>query len=393
MKKIILGLSIFASSFTFAQNRVQGLEDIIVERYYVANQTDHDVAEQEATDAGSPTGTLPVGAVTYRVYADLLPGFKILSLYAGETRNQPLLIKSTAPFYNNAAGTSSSTSAKTSIKNKTLALDSYITLGGAGTNVWGVLKSDDDATANNITKAGNTDSILLNKDPMMNYSLLDRDGLFSKTGFNPPTPSFIGFESALDDAIGDGTVAADSIFSKTGNMYSTAGAKGPDSLTNRVLIGQFTTGGKFQFHINLLIQYGTDRGQYYVWGNPQPADSSSNGDYHAADILFKKLNYYSDSIVTNVDYLFKQVNSGLALTVFPNPANDQLTLDFNATEPNSKGAYTIYGLLGNIVARKELNGITGPQKETVDISSLSQGIYTIQLNINGQTSAKKIIKN
>jgi hypothetical protein len=391
MKKIILGLSIFAGSFTFAQTKVQGLENIIVEKYYVANAADKAVADKEATDAGFPTGTLPVGAVTYRVYADLLPGFKILSIYADTNRNQPLLIKSTTPFYNNSNGTTSASSTKASLKNKVLALDTYVTLGGAGTNVWGVLKADDDGTANNIIKAGNADSILLNKDPMMNFSLIDRDGLLTKTP-NPIAPSFVGFRDLLDQAFGDGSTTVDSVFSLAGLMYSTSGAKGIDTLTNRVLIAQLTTGGKLSFHLNMLIQKGTDYGQFYVWGNPQPETTSSTGDYHAADILFHGLNY-PDSLATDVAYLLKPINTGLAFTAYPNPANEQLNLDFTAIEPNSKGTYTIYGLLGNIVARKELSGMTGPQKEVVDISSLSQGIYTIQLNINGHTSAKKIIKN
>src|SRR4051812_3212149 len=299
MKKIVLSISLLMSTFAFAQN---GLEDIIVERYYVANQADNTLAEQEATDAGSPVGTLPVGTVTYRVYADLLPGFRILSIYSDPERDQVLLLKSTAPFYNNGAGATSASSPKASLKNKTLVLDSYFSLGGAGTNVWGVLKSDDDGTTNNITKAGNTDSILLNKDSKMDFSLLERDGLLTKTP-NPVAPSFIGFEADFEDALGDGTKTLDSVFTKTGSIYSSVGVKGPDSLKNRILIGQFTTSGKFQFHLNLLIQKGNENGQFFVWGNPKP--ESTIGAFHAADILFKHLNYYSDSVITNVDYLFK----------------------------------------------------------------------------------------
>jgi hypothetical protein len=386
MKKIVLGLSLFMSTFAFAQN---GLEKIIVEKYYVANAADKAVADVEASDATYPTGSLPVGAVTYRVYADMLPGFRVLSIYADVTRNQPLIIKSTTPFYNNPNGASTASSTKASLKNKILALDSYFTMGGAGTNVYGILKTDDDATANNITTAGNADSILINKAPTtMGISLVDRDGLFSKSGLaNPVAPSFVGFDNNEMDAVGDGSVLIDSVVSMTGVIYTPNGAKGADSLTNRVLLAQLTTGGKLQFHLNILIQKGTEVGQYYVWGNPQPGDTQ-----RPDDILFQGLNY-PDSTATGIVDIPKKAYNDILFSVYPNPANDQVTMDFTAIEPNSKGNYTIYGLLGNVIAHKELHTMTGPQKEVVDISSFSQGLYTIQLNINGITSTKKIIKN
>ena len=79
MKKIILGASLLIlGGIAHAQN---GLENIIVEKYYVANAADAAAADVDATNAGYATGALPVGSVTYRVYADLLPGYKVQALY------------------------------------------------------------------------------------------------------------------------------------------------------------------------------------------------------------------------------------------------------------------------------------------------------------------------
>ena len=61
MKKILIMLMLVAiGSFSFAQ----GLDNIIVEKYYVSN----------ANDASGSAGALPVGSVTYRFFADLATG-------------------------------------------------------------------------------------------------------------------------------------------------------------------------------------------------------------------------------------------------------------------------------------------------------------------------------
>jgi len=68
-KKIFLGLGLsLLGTVVQAQD---GLEKIIVEKYYIATKAD---------SIGS-LGTLPVGSVTYRVYADMLPGYKFQALY------------------------------------------------------------------------------------------------------------------------------------------------------------------------------------------------------------------------------------------------------------------------------------------------------------------------
>ena len=69
MKKIILGLALIVS--TLAARAQNGLESIVVEKYYVSN----------AADAAGSTGTLPVGSVTYRIWADMLPGYNFQALY------------------------------------------------------------------------------------------------------------------------------------------------------------------------------------------------------------------------------------------------------------------------------------------------------------------------
>ncbi|MBK6639737.1 MAG: hypothetical protein IPG39_00075 [Bacteroidetes bacterium] len=70
MKTLVLTVCAFL--LTLAVNS-QGLENVIVEKYYISDAND---ATVNATG-----GVLPVGSVTYRVYLDLLPDYIFQAAY------------------------------------------------------------------------------------------------------------------------------------------------------------------------------------------------------------------------------------------------------------------------------------------------------------------------
>ncbi len=79
------------------------------------------------------------------------------------------------------------------------------------------------------------------------------------------------------------------------------------------------------------------------------------------------------------------------LTIFPNPAHDYCTLDFTTTE-NSKVEISIFNNLGQQVSRMNLNQLpAGSFQETIDITKLYSGIYTLRLQVNDKAISKKII--
>src|ERR1041385_6067192 len=103
MKKLILGISLLLISvFSFAQ----GLENIIVEKYYVSNAADSVAASAAAVAAIPPQapGGLPAHSVTYRIYADLLPGYKFQGLYGELSPAHTSSITTSTSFYNHPAG-------------------------------------------------------------------------------------------------------------------------------------------------------------------------------------------------------------------------------------------------------------------------------------------------
>ncbi|HQW22423.1 MAG TPA: hypothetical protein PLI47_03925, partial [Bacteroidia bacterium] len=90
MKKILLGISLIMTGlFAQAQN---GLESVIVEKYYVSNAADSIGAIGFGSD-------LPIGSVTYRIYADMLPGYKFQAAYG--VTDHALVLSTTTGFYTN----------------------------------------------------------------------------------------------------------------------------------------------------------------------------------------------------------------------------------------------------------------------------------------------------
>ena len=87
MKKFLIGIGFCLLGF-FAQAQ-NGLEGIVVEKYYIAN----------AADAAGSTGTLPVGSVTYRIYADMLPGYNFQGVYGNIPH--PMEFRTSTTFFNN----------------------------------------------------------------------------------------------------------------------------------------------------------------------------------------------------------------------------------------------------------------------------------------------------
>ena len=118
-----------------AVNAQNGLESIIVEKYYVSN----------ATDAAGSVGTLPTGSVTYRFFVDMLPGYKFQAAYGSPVGSHVLTFSTTTTFFNNEdRGAVTPTWTKTQARANSVMLDSYLSAGAGCAGNFGILKSEDD---------------------------------------------------------------------------------------------------------------------------------------------------------------------------------------------------------------------------------------------------------
>ena len=254
-----MGLMLAASS-AFSQ----GLQGIVVEKYYQANAAD--VAD--ATSAGAVT-PLTTNSVTYRVYVDMAAGYKFNSLFGNAAHN--LTVNTTTGFYNDPSwgvSINPGTVSTTNIRKNTGMIDSWFTTGGVASGKAGVLKSEDtDGTI------GNAQSILANNPggcfglPINGAS--GQDGFLPSSGTTYIVPNGLGLGTALDvlDQTNGGSIVL-----TNGSIAALGGVQGPTS-SNMVLIGQFTTNGQFSFALNLQIQnIATGVAENYVSSSPTGAE-------------------------------------------------------------------------------------------------------------------------
>ena len=255
MRKILMGLAlVFLATLSQAQN---GLEAIVVEKYYVSN----------ATDNGGSVGDLPVGSVTYRVYLDMLPGYKFQAAY-GLPGHELILSTTTAFFNNEDRGATTPSYTKSQARGNSVMLDSWFSVGAACSGSYGILKSEDNVAAGGATVVNNTSPIMLqNADPSAGIAISIQDGIYTTTPV-PEAVTFVGFTPAELDVFDGTSNAGSSISTINASWASLNGSTGPIPSTNKVLIGQFTTDGVFSFELN--IQIGTPSGgaENYVAKNP-----------------------------------------------------------------------------------------------------------------------------
>ncbi len=257
-KKLLLSLGL-ALIGNLAQ--AQGLEGIVVEKFYQAN-----AADATNANAAGASPLLNAGAVTYRVYVNMASGYKFSNIYGNAAHS--LQVSTTTNFFNDPSQQSTINPAAistTNVRKSTSLLDSWFTAGGAANGRLGVLKSEDTDGS-----PGNFNGVLQNN-PGGLYGLPINIGtttsLSAADGMIPgtvPTPTLIGTPdfSALDASTGNNFI------SNSCSIAALGGLVGPTA-SNMVLIGQFTTDGVFSYHLNVqLVHVASGAAENYVSSAP-----------------------------------------------------------------------------------------------------------------------------
>ncbi len=380
MKKTILGASLlFLSFFAHSQN---GLENVVVEKYYVAN----------AADAAGSVGNLPVGSVTYRVYADMLPGYKFQALY-GVSSHELKITTSTTFFNNEDRGASVPNGITlTNLKKNTVMLDSWFSVGGAGSGKMALLKTEDSDGS-----VGNSNGILQNNDATagipINSGATPQDGMINGS---PEAVTFVGLDlnsgnHALD--LFDATSQFGGTFSTfNGSIASLNGSSGPTA-ANRVLLGQFTTEGTFGFELNIQIGTPTGGTQQFVARNPVGSEIQL-ASLKLAPNLPPTVSVTSPSNGANI-----VIGSSITLAASANDADGTITSVEFFVDGVSKGvdntspynaAYTITAGTHTVTARATDDNAPTPAQTTssnVVINGVTNPAPTVSLTAptNGST--------
>ena len=277
MKSTLFGFflifCLFNPSIKFVYSQ-DGLEGIILEKFYISTKDDNSKPEL--------SGHLAPGSITYRIYVDLKPGYTFQAAYGAP--NHELYIKSTNLFYNHVeygAEYPNRIPLRTYSRN-TSRLDSWLSVGGAGENQIGVLKSEDDSL--NVSKTSG--AYLKNNSKKMGVSLEVVDGM--KEQYNLAFPTFYQMDSTIK---GLGTITnTNTISTKNGAWASMGkGSQGADSLSNKILIAQLTTDGKLSYQLNLLIGTPDGKSEKYVAHNPIEGEFTHPDLYLVAKKIKKRI--------------------------------------------------------------------------------------------------------
>ncbi len=258
MKKLLL-LAFLASQSLFLQAQT-GLEDVIVEVYYVSDAND-------ATDQLG--GSLVEGSVTYRIYVDLAPGWKVETVY-GSPAHELFIATSTYFFNNNDWGEKTGREIRSNRLNRnTVPLDSWITIGSASNNHWAALKTEDSngsvvgGANNNGGSAAIPGGLMVNNDPLAGIPLTTADGLIPGPG-----PEITLVPADLEAWNVFGTVNSSETFSISNGAWAVLGGTVGPTAVNKILLAQVTTTGELSFELNLRVGNPNGGFEDYVANTP-----------------------------------------------------------------------------------------------------------------------------
>jgi len=366
MKKITLLASLFFAVYSQAQN---GLEGIVVEKYYVS-----DAADSSDADANGAVYPLHVGSVTYRVYADLLPGYSFIQTFGDQ--NHPLKVNTTTSFYNDpnySVAIYNGTSVNNTKKNTQL-IDSYFTTGGVAYGLMGVLKTED--TDGSI---GNNQGILANADATAGIPINGsgaQDGLLPGS---PIVPTTLGLGTQVEIF---NQTAGSSFQANNGAIAALGGVQGVTA-SNMILLGQFTTDGIFSFEWNLQIgTLNPGESQVYVASNPVGAEIQDSSLI------------YTSYVAPDTAGIEEFLPENAEVAMYPNPTNDKLNIAiYNYKSANNEDTYSVSNLSGQILEQNKLGVCAGKLSKTVDMSAYQAGVYFITLKIGDRQIVRQIVKN
>ncbi|MFZ4786058.1 MAG: T9SS type A sorting domain-containing protein, partial [Flavobacteriales bacterium] len=436
MKQFLL-LICFVAGFERASAQ---LEKLYVETYYVSDEND-------ATDIIG--GGLEAGTVTYRIYADLLPGTQVLGLFG--SAEYPFEISSTELFFNHESDGQSFAKEflKARYQEGTVALDTWLTIGQttklqAGEVNFGIPKhQDEDGTfIGGINNDGGSElvagGLLINEDATAGIPLTTADGM-QPMDVSPAdwfSYGILDFVSGEDTTM-FGSTDPSSFFYSENFELSCSGVSGvlPDS--NYVLLAQLTTKGELQFKFNLEVAYELDGSLItvqYVSKNEGTSDQIVFSPYLtypyacgctdpnyaeydptviceeegacATPVVFGCLdeyacnynpeaNYHVDALCCYPGYCPGDLQTicpqlmgeDIELSVYPNPAAESITVSL-LTGADTNIQVDIINAYGTVLTSESLDLSVLYFLKTYSIGDFLPGLYTVKVTTTYGTQTK-----
>ena len=107
-----------------------------------------------------------------------------------------------------------------------------------------------------------------------------------------------------------------------------------------------------------------------------------------SDEAVNKLGVNIDDFVINGVLSNENFENISQVAVYPNPSNGIFNISLNNLQPTS---INVYDLTGKVVYTNQQISIVNNQT-TIDLSAVSNGIYFLKMNVEGQNIVKRIVK-
>jgi len=157
-------------------------------------------------------------------------------------------------------------------------------------------------------------------------------------------------------------------------------------------------GFEYPDHFHFNFGWGGSGDGYYYISSIGPSGSYSNSQTAILDVYPLEETATSPFIAPKSESTLENADlftfSGLqgALTTYPNPAQNSVTLALNSLWRGDL-ALKVMDALGGVVMTETLSKGDAPQTWDLDISSLTPGLYILQLSNDAESVAQRIVKH
>lgn len=138
--------------------------------------------------------------------------------------------------------------------------------------------------------------------------------------------------------------------------------------------------------------------QWYLNGSPIPGATSQNyiftvnGTYYVEVSNAQGCTTVSTTITVSDVSVHDLSASESNLMVYPNPFNDQFTVEFNIDQTEQLKV-NLLNIQGQVIYSDELRGFKGNYKKNIDLNSFANGIYQLQVITDGSVVTRKVVKH
>ena len=110
--------------------------------------------------------------------------------------------------------------------------------------------------------------------------------------------------------------------------------------------------------------------------------------YAAKEALFEVTAYRYQASFKSFNTKIAEFNANKSLYIYPNPATNNITVNYTSLNENKGSMIAIYNIQGQLLQQVPLQ----QENQQIDISALSKGVYLLKLNNSPNTAVVKIVK-